>query len=157
MSLLGCCRFWLFIRSFKGQVEGGAEEFICRRTRRCLSHPPQPPFISLSPQKLIFFVPCSPLWWFSFLQGQDRWLHILCDVREECKELNESLDEMCPSRGRLICNKTPNLADALWPDTQIPTHWPYLWDPWVIKSSTLCVLWWLSGQDVSFEGESNFR
>ena len=91
-----------------------------------------------------------------FLQGQDSRLHILCDVWKECKELTESLDEMCPSRGGLICNKPPNLADALWPDTQCPqvvhicgtleSSNPPDFDPP-----------WLSRQDVSFEGESNFR
>ena len=89
-----------------GQVGKGKEEFICRKRLLCL--PPTPPLV------LVLDFLCSLFSSFVvFLQGQDSRLHILCDVRKECKELNESLDEMCPSRGRLISNETPNLADAL--------------------------------------------
>ena len=94
--------FLAFIRSFEGQVERGTEEFICRRT------PPLslfPPSISLKTDFLCSQLSSSVI----FLQGQTRWLHILCDVREECKRLNESLDEMWASRKRLISNKTNNL------------------------------------------------
>ena len=147
MSVLGCCRFWLLSdhsRGAGGQRQGGI-------------YLQKAPALSPPPLVLVLDFLCSLFSSFVvFLQGQDSRLHILCDVRKECKELNESLDEMCPSRGRLICNKTPNLADALWPDTQCPqvvhicgtleSSNPPDFDPP-----------WLSRQDVSFEGESNIQ